>query len=217
MNKNNKIDTFNEVLKKYELKNSLTADMQDYVIWKRDISLKKGQNFRKGDVLVKIYNKDAKYALQARKSGYLNLLANILPDLKIDYPEYYESWVNFFESVKIDTDLPDLPASLVRTAFEQLETYDTVIGPSDDGGYYLIGFRKAAWLPDVFYDMVWSTADVYMETTRKITEAGRTVYPLSEWSDIDDYRDLQQFYKRTYDRQGRASHTVAYLKHHHIV
>lgn len=72
------------------------------------ISLKKGQNFRKGDVLVRIYNQDAKYALQARKSGYLNILASILPDLKIDYPSDYDNWVDFFERVRIDSDLPEL-------------------------------------------------------------------------------------------------------------
>jgi multidrug efflux pump subunit AcrA (membrane-fusion protein) len=74
-----------------------------------DVSFKKGQNFRKGDVLVRIYNRDAAYTLQARKSGYLNLLANILPDLKIDYPDEYEEWVRFFEQFEIHADLPDLP------------------------------------------------------------------------------------------------------------
>jgi multidrug efflux pump subunit AcrA (membrane-fusion protein) len=74
-----------------------------------DIALKKGQDFRRGDILVRLYNKDAAYALQARKSAYLNAIANILPDLKIDYEEEYASWVEFFEKIKIDEDLPELP------------------------------------------------------------------------------------------------------------
>ena len=74
-----------------------------------DISLKKGQDFRKGDVLVKIFDQDAAYTLKARKSAYLNAIANILPDLKIDYENEYPVWVDFFEKVKIDEDLPELP------------------------------------------------------------------------------------------------------------
>lgn len=74
-----------------------------------DIPLKKGQEFREGDILVRIFNKDAAFAMQARKSGYLNLLANILPDLKIDYNEEFPLWVEFFESVETTEDLPDLP------------------------------------------------------------------------------------------------------------
>ncbi len=73
------------------------------------IPLKKGQNFRQGDILVNIYSRDTEYTLQARKSSYLNLLASILPDLKIDYPNEYKTWVSFFESVEIQSDLPELP------------------------------------------------------------------------------------------------------------
>ncbi len=87
----------------------IIAEVQGKLIM-GDISLKKGQNFKKGNILVKIYSRDAEYALQARKSGYLNLLANSLPDLKIDYPEEYQDWVQFFESVEIRSELPELPA-----------------------------------------------------------------------------------------------------------
>lgn len=75
-----------------------------------DIPLKKGQDFRKGDVLAKLYSKDAGYALQAHKSAYLNLLANILPDLKIDFKDDYPAWVDFFEKIKTDEDIAELPA-----------------------------------------------------------------------------------------------------------
>ncbi len=84
------------------------AEVQGKII-EGDISLKNGQDFRKGDILVRIYNQDAAYTLQARKSAYLNAIANILPDLKIDYKNDYDSWVKFFEKIKIDEDLPELP------------------------------------------------------------------------------------------------------------
>lgn len=73
------------------------------------VPLKEGQDFRQGDILVNIYSKDAEYAVQARKSAYLNALANILPDLKIDYSDDYDRWVAFFESVETTGNLPDLP------------------------------------------------------------------------------------------------------------
>jgi membrane fusion protein, multidrug efflux system len=73
------------------------------------ITLKKGSNFKQGDMLVKIYNTDAMYTLQAKKSIFLNLLANILPDMKIDYPQQYKKWADYFETIKIDQDLPPIP------------------------------------------------------------------------------------------------------------
>lgn len=74
-----------------------------------NISFKEGQSFRKGDLLIKIYDKEAGLSLKANKSSFLNSLAGILPDLKIDYPESYKDWYNFFDSIDIDKDLPELP------------------------------------------------------------------------------------------------------------
>lgn len=89
------------------------AEVQGMIL-SGDISLKRGQDFRKGDVLIKIFDQDAAYTLKARKSAYLNAIANILPDLKIDYEDEYPVWVDFFEQVKIDEDLPELPEAQSR-------------------------------------------------------------------------------------------------------
>ena len=71
--------------------------------------LNKGQNFKKGDLLIRIFNEEAVYNLKASKSRFLNLVANLLPDFKIDYPENYQRWLDFFNSIKIDKPLPELP------------------------------------------------------------------------------------------------------------
>lgn len=84
------------------------AEVQGKIL-QGDILLKKGTNFKKNDILVRIFNQDSFYSLQARKSNFLNLLANILPDLKIDYPDRYPVWVSFFENVTIQDELPPLP------------------------------------------------------------------------------------------------------------
>ncbi len=73
------------------------------------VPFKKGQRFRKGDLLLKIYAKEAGLSLKANKSSFLNILAGLLPDLKIDFPDNYENWYNFFESIDIDKDLPEMP------------------------------------------------------------------------------------------------------------
>lgn len=79
------------------------------IIMPGDVRFKKGKSFKKGDLLVKIFDKEARYNLQSRKSRFLTSIANILPDFKIDFPDSYRVWLNFFESIDIDKDLPHLP------------------------------------------------------------------------------------------------------------
>ena len=74
-----------------------------------DVPLKEGQSFRKGDVLVHIYNENMKAALQSMRSSYLQLMSSALPDLKIDYPDQYEKWSDFFNNIDINAMMPDLP------------------------------------------------------------------------------------------------------------
>lgn len=74
-----------------------------------DRPLKKGQQFKKGELLLKIFETEARLNLQARKSSFLNMLANILPDLKIDFRESYPLWQSYFEQIDINAPLPELP------------------------------------------------------------------------------------------------------------
>jgi multidrug efflux pump subunit AcrA (membrane-fusion protein) len=83
-----------------------------------NVPFKKGQKFRKGDLLLKIYDKEAGLSLKANKSTFLNGLAGILPDYKIDYSDNYENWYNFFERIDIEKDLPELPE--IKTTKEKV-------------------------------------------------------------------------------------------------
>jgi len=74
-----------------------------------DIPLKKGSKFKQGDVLFTIYPDEVALAIKSRKSRFLNALANILPDLAIDFPGQETTFRNFFNSVKIDKQLPLFP------------------------------------------------------------------------------------------------------------
>lgn len=74
-----------------------------------NIPLKAGQNFTTGQLLCKIHNVEQSFSLQARKSTFLNLLASILPDLKIDFKQSYPTWQSYFDAIDLKQDLPDLP------------------------------------------------------------------------------------------------------------
>jgi len=87
---------------------ALSAEVSGKIL-SGNVPFKKGQKFRKGDLLLKIYDKEAGLSLKANKSSFLNSLAGLLPDVRIDFPDNYESWYKFFESIDIDKDLPDMP------------------------------------------------------------------------------------------------------------
>ena len=74
-----------------------------------NVSLKKGASFSKGDILFEVYPDEAILSLKARKSQYQNILASILPDLSIDYPQYEDGYYSFFNSISVDKPLPPLP------------------------------------------------------------------------------------------------------------
>ncbi len=78
-------------------------------IEKGNISLKKGTSFKKGELLGVIYKDEVELALKARKSEFLNTIANLLPDIKVDFPQYLNAFVKFFNDIDINNDFPDLP------------------------------------------------------------------------------------------------------------
>ncbi|MBK7130679.1 MAG: HlyD family efflux transporter periplasmic adaptor subunit [Crocinitomicaceae bacterium] len=73
-------------------------------------ALKPGMRFKKGDLLFRIDDSEARYSIRARKSTFINLLANILPDIKVDYNSEYKKWSDYLESIKLNESLPTLPA-----------------------------------------------------------------------------------------------------------
>ncbi len=70
------------------------------------IELKPGVKFRKGQILGFIENKEVWYNLASRKGGYINMVANILPDIKFDYPSEYDRWEKYLKSIKLNDDIP---------------------------------------------------------------------------------------------------------------
>ena len=93
----------------------------------------------------------------------------------------------------VGSDSPTLPISYISQALTLLDSRDTVIGPSTDGGYYLIGFSSANMataVPFLFQEIAWSTADVFQQTVARIHSAKATLGLLPPWYDIDTVEDL---------------------------
>jgi len=78
-------------------------------LMKGDIQLKQGSEFRIGQVLFKVDDREVQLALKARKSSFLNLMAGALSDIKIDFPNSYDTWLGFFNSIDVSKPFPELP------------------------------------------------------------------------------------------------------------
>lgn len=96
--------------------------------------------------------------------------------------------------VIIGSDCPELSPTLIERAFRILQTQEVVIGPSRDGGYYLLGMNN--FHPGLFENKQWSTSTVYEETIAEIREAELTFEVLPQLNDIDTEEDLIDSGKR---------------------
>lgn len=111
----------------------------------------------------------------------------------------YLSFVDRFRNgaeaaVCIGTDIPGLTLGHIDKALDALSENGAVLGPSIDGGYYLIGFRKADITDRVFREMIWSTRDVFMETIYRLGTMGISFEVLGSLRDMDDISDFE-FYR----------------------
>ena len=87
----------------------------------------------------------------------------------------------------IGSDLYDLNAQDITTAFEKLDNYDAVIGPAEDGGYYLLGLK---FIPDnIFFNKKWGANAVLKDTL--IDLINHNVYLLDVKNDIDTFDDIK--------------------------
>ena len=114
--------------------------------------------------------------------------------------------------VIIGSDSPDLPSIFIERGLESLNDNDAVVGPSSDGGYYLIGFSNEGFLEEAFEDILWSSEDVCRVTIEKLQKHNRKLYVLKQWHDIDILEDLKSLILRSKDTDFENSRTISYLK-----
>ena len=88
----------------------------------------------------------------------------------------------------IGTDTPAVGAETVARALAALDSADVVLGPSRDGGYYLMALRENR--PELFAGIEWSTRSVLAETVARARVAGLRITFLEVESDVDTAADL---------------------------
>jgi uncharacterized protein len=94
--------------------------------------------------------------------------------------------------VLVGSDIPAMTPRHIARAFALLGRHDLVFGPASDGGFWLIGARRARPLPRPLFDKVrWSTAHALADTLGTIP-VGHTVGMADMLDDVDDARDLER-------------------------
>lgn len=91
----------------------------------------------------------------------------------------------------IGSDCPQLTSFVLVDAFDMLGANEVVIGPSSDGGYYLLGLTKL--IPELFTNKQWSTDTVLADTIKDTVRLGKACVFLPELFDVDTAGDLLQY------------------------
>lgn len=137
-----------------------------------------------------VHPRGAGPALQAIVPPQVQLLeqraAGLGEALGFAFEHHFEE--GFDRVVLIGSDNPTLPAEPIEQACAALETHDVSIGPTSDGGYYLIGLRRPCL--ELFEAIDWSTSRVYAQTLTRARQLGLQVQSVREWYDIDAPADL---------------------------
>ncbi len=98
-------------------------------------------------------------------------------------------------AVIIGTDVPELERGVLSRAFDLLDSHDLVIGPSHDGGYYLLGMTPP--VKEVFDGIAWSTEEVLGRTVAKAERHGLSYTLLEQLMDVDTLEDYRAYLERT--------------------
>ena len=111
-----------------------------------------------------------------------------------------EKMLNAFNCIKkkgykniiiIGNDCPYITVSLLKNAFENLKNHDYVIGPTYDGGYYLLGMKEINKC--LFMKKKWSTKSVFEDTIKDIKKEDKNIFILKKLEDIDYYENWITF------------------------
>ena len=115
------------------------------------------------------------------------------------------------EVLLIGSDIPDLPRNILDEAFDMLKDNEAVIGPAFDGGYYLIGFRKNSFLPEIFQGIDWGTDAVFAKTVEIFKRNKCEARVLPTWRDVDRLDDLKALFDRSSSTDFSGSRTMIFL------
>lgn len=90
--------------------------------------------------------------------------------------------------ILVGSDIPDLSMKQIEEGFRLLDKYDVVIGPTFDGGYYLLGMSENH--PYLFNNIEWSTNHVFSDSVQLINNHNNTYSELQKLLDVDKWNDV---------------------------
>lgn len=118
--------------------------------------------------------------------------------------------IGFERAVIMDSDSPTLPCEFIARAFDVLDDNDVVLGPCNDGGYYLIGLKKPA--PRLLREVKMSTPFVVRDTLELAHQENLRAALLPEWYDVDTVNELAQLRAELENGNAEAKWTREFLK-----
>lgn len=149
----------------------------------------------------------------SRLAPDFDLLQQVGLDLgdRLDHALTHYLRLGYLNAVIMDSDSPTLPAAYLVSAFKMLDDgADAVVGPCDDGGYYLIGLKHPC--PRLLRGVRMSTPNVTADTLLIAAEENLKVELLPAWYDVDDHLSLKRLYTELTTATGSiANHTFEYL------
>lgn len=117
----------------------------------------------------------------------------------------------FTQAVIMDSDSPTLPSDYVARAFVELQSADVVVGPCQDGGYYLIGLQRPQ--PRLLREVQMSTPNVLRDTLAIAAQEGLCATVLPSWYDVDTVSEFARLQSELqFEKNGKARHTREFLK-----
>ena len=166
-----------------------------------------------GDPLVAFAPHDRAAELRALVPVNVRLLRQVGDDLGARLDHLLTSLLGegYVGAIAVDADSPTLPSPYLEAACYRLlgGAADVVLGPSDDGGYYLIGLRRPASF--LFQHMAWSTPSVLAETVSRARAAGLRLEMLPPWFDVDRGPDLERLLQPAPPEAFQPRRTLALL------
>lgn len=108
------------------------------------------------------------------------------------------------------SDSPTLPERIPQQAFDALHDSDLVLGPTEDGGYYLIGCRR--FDPHLFQSVEWSTPRTLQQTLANAERLGLRTTVLQRWFDLDEWKDVERLLAAARQDRPLPAHIDFFLR-----
>jgi rSAM/selenodomain-associated transferase 1 len=159
-----------------------------FEVYKELVSITEAETQRLAGVDIHIYFSDT--IIDSKWPGiqkFVQVGQNLGARMQQAFQHGFES--GYKRIIGVGSDLPDLNADIMNEGLDALIDTDTVFGPSEDGGYYLLGMNSLHNC--IFENKSWSTESLISETTEELNNNNLSFKLLAELNDIDNIEDLK--------------------------